>query len=62
MSNKKKVINYDQLSALGHKVRWAKRLEIIDKLHAFGGVQPNYRKWSTVHLKILLDAWENPKK
>lgn len=47
-----------QLSALGHKKRWAKRLAIIEKLHAFGGVQPNYRTWRTEHLKVLLKAWE----
>ena len=58
---KPKVINYDQLSALGHKVRWAKRMQIIEELHAFGGTQPNYRKWSTSHLQVLLDAWKKNK-
>ena len=47
-----------QLSALGHQKRWAKRMEIINKLHSFGGIQPNYRKWSTEHLKVLLKVWK----
>lgn len=46
-----------QLAALSHKVRYAKREQIIDKLKAFGGFQGNYRLWSTEHLKILLEAW-----
>ena len=43
---------------MGALVTWAKRMAIIDKLHEFGGVQPNYRKWKTKHLEILLKAWQ----
>jgi len=34
------------------------RMLIIEKLHEFGGVQPNYRKWTTSQLEILLKAWQ----
>ena len=61
MSNKKP-INYNQLSALGHKKRWAKRLAIIEKLREFGGIQTNYRKWSTPHLETLLKVWKQMEK
>ena len=43
---------------MGADKTWAKRLKIIEKLHAFGGHQPNYRKWKTEHLEILLKAWQ----
>lgn len=62
VTKKSKVINYDQLSALGHKKRWAKRLDIIEKLREFGGIQTNYRKWSTSQLETLLKIWQKMEK
>ena len=47
--------------AMGLKKRYQERLRIIDELHEFGGIQPNYRKWTTEQLKILLKGWKNLK-
>ena len=49
---------YKRFGKEGANKRWAKRLLLIEKLHGFGGIQSNYRKWSTEHLKILLKAWQ----
>lgn len=48
--------------AIGLKERYKERMRIIDELYAFGGTQPNYQKWSTEHLKILLKAWKGETK
>lgn len=47
-----------QAGSLGAAKTWAKRMLIIEKLREFGGVQPNYGKWKTKHLEILLKAWQ----
>lgn len=62
----KKIKKY--LRAAGRKgadARWAKRtakrMKVITKLRAFGGIQPNYRLWTIKQLKDLLRAWESIK-
>lgn len=47
-----------QAGRMGANKTWEERLKVIEKLHAFGGHQFNYRKWKTEHLKILLNAWQ----
>ena len=47
------------LGALGLKKRYEERMRIIEELDRFDGIKPNYRKWSTEHLSILLRAWKN---
>lgn len=42
----------------GSNKRWAKRLLLIEKLRGFGGEQPNYTKWTTRQLQVLLKVWE----
>lgn len=44
--------------AKGLEKRYRERMKIIEQLHEFGGIQPNYRTWETEHLKILLQAWK----
>jgi len=50
-------INRDN-GAKGLKKRYEERTRIIEELHSFGGIQPNYRLWTTKHLKVLLKAWK----
>lgn len=49
------------LGALGLKKRYHERMRLIEELRSFGGEQPNYRKWSTEHLKTLLRIWQGKK-
>lgn len=45
------------MGAIGLRKKYEERRKIIEKLQSFGGIQGNYRLWSTEQLKILLKAW-----
>ena len=49
------------LGALGLKKRYHERMRMIEELRSFGGEQPNYSKWTTEQLKILLKIWKGKK-
>lgn len=56
-----KKMTKSEAGSLGAAKTWAKRMLIIEELRSFGGIQPNYGKWKTEHLIILLKAWKKQK-